>query len=160
MDQNPPSYFDLELTVNNERRSHRVPTRLRLLDFIRDVLQLTGTKEVCGEGECGACSVILDGKIVNSCLIFACETHGSSITTIEGLAVNGELTDLQKAFISEHSVQCGYCIPGMIMVGEEILRGSDHPDRDEIKTGLSGNICRCTGYHKIVDAIEKVGKES
>lgn len=150
-----PEIFELTLTVNGEKITRRVPTHLRLLDFLRDDLRLTGAKEVCGEGECGACTVIMDGKTVNSCLILAVEAHGSEITTIEGYTPSEKLTELQQAFIDHHSVQCGYCIPGMILSGEQIRHHCQNPDRDEVKSGLAGNICRCTGYHKIIDAVEK-----
>ncbi len=150
--------FDLSVTVNGTPVKRTVPTHLRLLDFLRDELRLTGTKEVCGEGECGACSVFLDGKLVNSCLILAVEAHNAEITTIEGLATGKKLTRLQQAFIDHHSVQCGYCIPGMVLAGENLLRGNPQPDRDAIRAALAGNICRCTGYQKIIDAVETVGK--
>ncbi len=153
-------YFDLQLTVNGQSISRKIPTHLRLLDFLRDELHLTGTKEVCGEGECGACTVILDGVTVDSCLIFAVEAQGSRVTTIEGLGEKDHLTDLQQAFIDTHAVQCGYCIPGMILTGEQILRNRKQPSREEIKADLSGNICRCTGYQKIVDAIELAGRKT
>ncbi|NOZ07650.1 MAG: (2Fe-2S)-binding protein [FCB group bacterium] len=152
-------YFDLELTVNGTPVRRRIPTHLRLLDFLREELGLTGTKEVCGEGECGACTVLLDGLTVDACLIFAVETHGMEITTIEGLSRNGNLTPLQQAFIDHHSVQCGFCIPGMILSGEQMLRDHEQLTREEIRQDLSGNICRCTGYQKIVDAIESVSRD-
>lgn len=152
-------YFDLELTVNGKPVRRRIPTHLRLLDFIRQDLGLTGTKEVCGEGECGACTVLLDGLTVDACLILAVEAHHSELTTIEGVSRDGSLTPLQQAFIDFHSVQCGYCIPGMILSGEQILRNRKEFTREEIRRDLSGNICRCTGYQKIVDAIESVGRE-
>ena len=148
----------LKVTVNGIEYSRRIPAHIRLLDFLRNELRLTGTKEVCGEGECGACSVILDGKLVNSCLILAVETNGAEIVTIEGFSDGKSLTDLQQAFIDNHSVQCGYCIPGMIVSGGQFLKESENPARPEIAEGLSGNLCRCTGYHKIIDAIEKVGQ--
>ena len=149
-----PHTFKLEVTINGELIQREVPTHLRLLDFLRDDLRLTGTKEVCGEGECGACTVILNGQTVNSCLILAVEAHGAYVITIEGLADTQELTAMQKSFEDHHAVQCGYCIPGMVLTGEKLLERNPHPTRDEIKYELSGNICRCTGYHKIVDAIE------
>lgn len=152
-----PEHFLLELTVNSQKIQREVVTHLRLLDFLRDELNLTGSKEVCGEGECGACTIIMDGKTVNSCLILAVEAHESDIITIEGLADIEELTQLQQSFEAHHAVQCGYCIPGMVLSGEKLLERKVHPTRDEIKYELSGNICRCTGYHKIVDAIERAG---
>jgi len=150
-----PEMFKLSVSVNGKPIEREVVTHLRLLDFLRDDLGLTGTKEVCGEGECGACTIILNGKTVNSCLILAVETHRQEIITIEGLADTRELTELQQAFEDHHAVQCGYCIPGMVLTGEKLLERNPHPSRDNIKYELSGNICRCTGYHKIVDAIEK-----
>lgn len=153
-----PVLFDLELIVNGLLIRKKVFTHVRLLDFLRDELKLTGCKEVCAEGECGACTVLIDGKAVNSCLILAVETHGSAIKTIEGLEKDGELAPLQQAFIDFHSVQCGYCIPGMIMTGTQILKENPDPNRTQIKEDLSGNICRCTGYQKIIDAIEHTGK--
>ena len=149
-----PHTFQLEVTVNGEPVKCEIQTHLRLLDFLRENLGLTGSKEVCGEGECGACTVILNGQTVNSCLILAVEVHGTFIITIEGLADTQELTEMQKSFENYHAVQCGYCIPGMVLTGEKLLERNPHPSREEIKYELSGNICRCTGYHKIVDAIE------
>ncbi|MFQ6613736.1 MAG: (2Fe-2S)-binding protein [Fidelibacterota bacterium] len=145
--------YTITVSVNGKTLHRAVPSTLRLIDFLRDELHLTGTKESCGEGECGACTVLMDEKPVTSCLILAVETDGHAITTIEGLAPGQDLTDLQEAFIQDHAVQCGYCIPGMVLVGTKIRQ--DHPDanRREIRRLLSGNICRCTGYAKIVDAI-------
>ncbi len=147
--------FQLSLTVNGKSVDREIVTHLRLLDFLRDELLLTGAKEVCGAGECGACTIIMDGQTVNSCLILAVEAHNRNIVTIEGLRDTTELTDLQQSFEHQHAVQCGYCIPGMVLTGEKLLERNSYPTRDEIKYELSGNICRCTGYHKIVDAIEK-----
>ncbi|MBT4034438.1 MAG: (2Fe-2S)-binding protein [Candidatus Marinimicrobia bacterium] len=152
-----PHTFQLEVTINGELVKREIPTHLRLLDFLREDLGLTGSKEVCGEGECGACTVILNGQTVNSCLILAVEVHGAFIITIEGLADTQELSAMQKSFEDHHAVQCGFCIPGMVLTGEKLLERNPHPSRDEIKYELSGNICRCTGYHKIVDAIENAG---
>jgi carbon-monoxide dehydrogenase small subunit len=157
LNHDKPHAFKLSLTINGHLVEREIPTHLRLIDLLRDDLRLTGTKEVCGEGECGACTVILDGQTVNSCLILAVETHGRNITTIEGLADIGDLTQLQKSFEDQHAVQCGYCIPGMVLTGDKLLERNPHPSRDEVKYELSGNICRCTGYHKIVDAIESAG---
>lgn len=148
---------DFQVTVNGINYQKQIPTHLRLLDFLRNELRLTGTKEVCGAGECGACSIIMDGKVVNSCLILAVEADGSEIITIEGISPDKSLTGLQEAFIARHSVQCGYCIPGMIVAGEQFLQDTEHPDRKQIAEGLSGNLCRCTGYHKIIDAVEQTG---
>jgi carbon-monoxide dehydrogenase small subunit len=156
---NSDGYFELEVTINGMEIRRTVPTNRRLLDFIRDDLRLTGTKEVCGEGECGACTVILDGKLVNACLILTVEAHESEVVTIEGIAGDDRLTPLQQAFIDEHAVQCGYCIPGMIVAGYDLLQRNPHPRREDIKRWLAGNICRCTGYQKIIDAIETAGRE-
>lgn len=154
LNHSKPERFNLSLTINGKLVERKITTHLRLLDFLRDELRLTGTKEVCGEGECGACTIILDGQTVNSCLILAVEVHDRNITTIEGLADIGDLTQLQQSFEDQHAVQCGYCIPGMVLTGDKLLERNPHPSRDEVKYELSGNICRCTGYHKIVDAIE------
>ncbi len=149
-----PDLFDLELTVNGKFVHQRIPTELMLVDFLREWLDLTGTKEVCSEGECGACTVQINGSTVDSCLIFAVETQGAEINTIEGIALGGTLSRLQQAFIDHHSVQCGYCIPGMILSGDQILNENPHPSREEVISAFAGNICRCTGYHKILDAVE------
>jgi len=152
-----PVLFDLDVRVNGVRHRCRIPTHLRLVDFLRENLRLTGTKEVCGEGECGACTVILDGKTVNSCLILAVETHGLEITTIEGFTAGETFPELQQAFLNHHAVQCGYCSPGMVLSAAQLLRDSRHPTREQVKEGLAGNICRCTGYQKIVAAVESAG---
>lgn len=148
-----PTTLDIELIVNDKRITHSIPTHLRLLDFLRNELNLTGAKEVCAEGECGACTVIMDGKIVNSCLVLAVEANGAEITTIEGVGKENELSELQQAFVNYHSVQCGYCIPGMILAGEQLLKDNPNATEEEVKQGIAGNICRCTGYTKIIDAI-------
>lgn len=126
----------------------------RLLDVLRQDLELTGTKEGCGEGECGACSVLLGGQVVNSCLVPACQVDGCSITTAEGLASEAELSPLQQAFVQCGAAQCGICTPGMLVAAEALLRQHSHPNRLEIREAIAGNLCRCTGYQKIVDAIE------
>ncbi|MFQ6608863.1 MAG: (2Fe-2S)-binding protein [Fidelibacterota bacterium] len=148
-----PEHYNISLTVNGETIARKIPSHLRLLEFLRVDLGLTGTKEVCSEGECGACTVIMNGKVVNSCLIFAVEAEGAIVTTIEGLSNDNSLTKLQQAFIEHHSVQCGYCIPGMVLMGEQILKEHSSLNRETIKNELAGNLCRCTGYHKIIDAI-------
>jgi carbon-monoxide dehydrogenase small subunit len=127
---------------------------MRLLDFLRDELGLTGTKEGCGEGECGACTVIIDGKAVNSCLVLLPEIDGSEVTTIEGLSKDGELDTIQKAFVDEGAVQCGFCTPGMIMSAKALLDRNDSPSDEEIMEAIEGNLCRCTGYYKIIQAIK------
>jgi aerobic carbon-monoxide dehydrogenase small subunit len=155
-----PNVLDIELTVNNTIIAKSILTHLRLLDFLRDELNLTGAKEVCAEGECGACTVIMDGKIVNSCLVLAVEANCSEITTIEGIGKENELSELQQAFVDYHSVQCGYCIPGMILSGEQLLKDNPNATENEIKQGISGNICRCTGYTKIIDAVSSLTAET
>jgi carbon-monoxide dehydrogenase small subunit len=151
-----PTDLNIELKVNDKHISKSIPTHLRLLDFLRDGLNLTGAKEVCAEGECGACTVIMDSKIVNSCLVLAVEADGSEITTIEGIGKDEGLSELQQAFVDYHSVQCGYCIPGMILSGEQLLKDNPNATETEVKEGISGNICRCTGYTKIIDAVSSL----
>lgn len=144
-----------ELTVNGIRHSVDAPAHISLLHFLRDVLHLTGTKEGCNVGECGACSVLLDGKLVNSCLILAAQANGRDIVTIEGIhAQDGGPNDLQQVFIEYGAVQCGYCTPGMVLAGEALLKNNPNPTRIEIREAIAGNLCRCTGYQQIVDAIE------
>jgi len=143
----------ITFTLNDETLTMDVKEEIRLLDFLRDELGLTGTKEGCGEGECGACTVIIDGKAVNSCLVLLPEIDGSEITTIEGLSKNGELDPIQKAFIDEGAVQCGFCTPGMIMSTKALLDRKVNPSDEEIMEAIEGNLCRCTGYYKILQAI-------
>lgn len=143
----------ITFTLNDETLTMDVKEDIRLLDFLRDELGLTGTKEGCGEGECGACTVIIDGKAVNSCLVLLPEIDGSEITTIEGLSKNGELDPIQKAFIDEGAVQCGFCTPGMIMSTKGLLDRKVNPSDEEIMEAIEGNLCRCTGYYKILQAI-------
>jgi len=143
----------ITFTLNDETLAMDVKEDIRLLDFLRDELGLTGTKEGCGEGECGACTVIIDGKAVNSCLVLLPEIDGSEITTIEGLSKNGELDPIQKAFIDEGAVQCGFCTPGMIMSTKALLDRKVNPSDEEIMEAIEGNLCRCTGYYKILQAI-------
>jgi carbon-monoxide dehydrogenase small subunit len=127
----------------------------RLLDVLREDLLLTGSKEGCGEGECGACSVIIDGEVINSCLVPVCQTEGADITTVEGLARDSRLDPLQQAFLECGGAQCGICTPGMLIAARSLLDANPHPSREEIKEGIAGNLCRCTGYVKIIDAIEQ-----
>lgn len=150
--------FDLDLSVNGVRVKRTVATTRRLLDFLREDLRLTGAKEVCEEGECGACTVLLNGESVNSCLVLAVEAHGGEVVTVEGVASDPRYTPLIEAFQSEHAVQCGYCIPGMVMAGVQVLQDHPHPSKQDAAQGLAGNTCRCTGYHKIVQAIARAGE--
>jgi len=147
----------LELTVNGMTRTAEVFPMARLLDVLREDLGLTGTKEGCGEGECGACSVLMDGELVNSCLVPAVQAQGARITTIEGLARDGALDVLQRTFLACNGAQCGFCTPGMVLAAEDLLRRCPHPGEAEIRAGLAGNICRCTGYVKIVEAVQAAG---
>ncbi len=152
----------IQFTINQEAVSLEVEPHWTLLRVIRDVLGLTGTKEGCGEGDCGACTVLVDGKAVNACLILAVDTHGQSITTIEGLARNGQLHPLQEAFIDHGAIQCGFCTPGMILSAKALLDTNPQPSEEEIRFAIAGNLCRCTGYAKIVTAIQAAamsGKE-
>jgi CO/xanthine dehydrogenase Mo-binding subunit/aerobic-type carbon monoxide dehydrogenase small subunit (CoxS/CutS family) len=146
--------FKIDLEVNNRKVSRETEPHKRLLDFLRDDLNLTGTKEGCGAGECGTCSVFVDGKLVKSCLMPVAKAAGAKIETIEGLAIPGSLTTMQKAFHKTGASQCGYCIPGMVMAATSALRENPQADIEEIKERLGGNICRCTGYTKIFEAVE------
>lgn len=143
----------ITVSVNGKEYTREVVESRTLLHFLREDLSLTGTKEGCGAGECGACTVILDGQAVNSCLILAAETDGSTIETIEGEAKNGKLSRMQEAFHNHHAVQCGFCTPGMIMTIKDLLRRKPKPSRDEIIDGIEGNFCRCTGYEQIIEAV-------
>ena len=148
---------ELTFTLNGEAIRADVDPQWTLLYLLREVLELTGTKEGCGYGECGACTVIIDGQAVNSCLYPVMEAEGKTITTIEGLASkDGQLHPLQTAFINEGAVQCGFCTPGMIMSAKALLDTKDKPTEEEIKDAVAGNLCRCTGYVKIIDAIKTV----
>jgi carbon-monoxide dehydrogenase small subunit len=144
----------IRFTVNLSQRDIEVPPMRRLLDVLRTDLGLTGTKEGCGEGECGACSVILDGEVINSCLVPVCQVQGSRILTVEGLAKDGRLDPLQQAFLECGGAQCGICTPGMLIAARALLDRSSKPGREQIKEAIAGNLCRCTGYIKIIDAIE------
>jgi aerobic-type carbon monoxide dehydrogenase small subunit (CoxS/CutS family) len=145
----------IEFTLNGSPASVEAPARISLLTLLREVLGLTGTKEGCGIGECGACTILLDDRPVNSCLILAPQVSGRKVTTIEGIrGPDGGPNDLQQAFIDYGAVQCGFCIPGMVLSGEALLATNPRPSRKEIRTAIAGNLCRCTGYQQIVDAIQ------
>ena len=144
----------MKLTVNGKEHELEVHPLARLLDLLRDTLGLTGTKEGCGKGECGACTVIMDGKTVDSCLVLAWQADGKEILTIEGMGTPDSLHPIQEAFIRNGAVQCGYCIPGMVLSTKALLDDNPHPTEPEIRQAISGNLCRCTGYQKIVDAIQ------
>jgi carbon-monoxide dehydrogenase small subunit len=147
------------MTLNGEEVTIEVRPDALLVDVLRDQLELTGTKEACGEGECGACTVLLDGEPVTSCLVPALKAQGREVMTVEGLASGGELHLLQKAFIEHGAVQCGYCTPGMLMSAKALLDRNPHPTEGEIRQAISGNLCRCTGYVKIVEAIEAASED-
>lgn len=144
----------MTLTVNGKSYEVVIEPRQSLLQVLREELHLTGTKEGCSEGECGACTVFLDGKPVDSCLIFGLEANGRDVVTIEGLASEGALHPLQQAFVEHGGAQCGFCTPGMILAAKALLEANPHPTEEEIRWGIAGNLCRCTGYVKIVEAIK------
>ena len=148
----------ITLTVNGERQTSEVEPRLLLVHYLRDVLGLTGTHVGCETSLCGACTVRLNGDAVKSCTLLAVQADGGEVTTIEGLAKNGELHALQDGFWEEHGLQCGYCTPGMIMAAADLLERNPDPSEDEIRHGLAGNLCRCTGYHNIVKAVLHAAK--
>ncbi len=144
----------IELTINGMKRKVETTHSTRLLDLLRDDLHLIGTKEGCGKGECGACTVIMNGELIASCLVLAPQADGAVITTIEGVGDDKCLDSVQEAFIETGAVQCGFCTPGMILAVKKLLEENPHPNEEEIKRGISGNLCRCTGYQKIFDAIK------
>jgi carbon-monoxide dehydrogenase small subunit len=151
----------LQLKVNGQKVAAEVEPAKLLLDFLRDDLGLTGTKEGCGTGDCGACTVHMDGKPVHSCLTLALEANGAEVTTVEGLAPDGGLHPVQAAIVEYGGTQCGFCIPGFVMMASAFLKEHPHPSEDELRMGIAGNLCRCTGYDKIVRALQAVseGKE-
>ena len=145
---------EIDLTVNGESYSIFIDTREILLDTLRYRLGFTGPKEGCGNGNCGSCTVVLNGVTVNSCLTFAAEAHGGAVTTVEGVGVGGQLHPVQQAFIENAALQCGFCTPGFIISAKALLERDPHPTEAEIRLALSGNLCRCTGYDKIVRAVQ------
>ncbi len=148
----------IQLTVNGEQVEAAVDPNRTLLDFLREDQRLTGAKHGCGLGDCGACTVILDGKPVNSCLVLAVQANGREVVTIEGLAENGRLHPIQQAFVDKGAIQCGFCTPGMILSSKALLDENPRPTETEIRTSISGNLCRCTGYQKIVEAVQEAAK--
>lgn len=148
----------ISLKVNGKKRGVNAPPMRRLLDVLREDLALTGTKEGCGEGECGACAVLLDGEMVNSCLVPVCQADGAKIVTVEGLAGKRALHPVQDAFWEHGGAQCGVCTPGMLIASADLLAKNPRPDEAEIREGLAGNLCRCTGYVKIVESVQAAAK--
>jgi carbon-monoxide dehydrogenase small subunit len=144
----------ISITVNGKVRKGQVEPRLLLVHFLREHLNLTGAHVGCDTSQCGACTVLIDGRSAKSCTVFAVQADGSEVTTIEGLARDGELHPLQEGFWEEHGLQCGYCTPGMIMAAADLLARNPNPSDEEIRHGLEGNLCRCTGYHNIVEAVK------
>jgi len=153
------STHTITVTVNGEKYTREVEARLLLVHFIRETLGLTGTHIGCDTTSCGACTVSLDGEPVKSCTVFAVQADGGEVVTIEGLAKNGNLHPLQQGFWEKHGLQCGYCTPGMIMSARGLLKKNQNPSEEEIRHGISGNLCRCTGYNKIVQAIQYAAEQ-
>lgn len=151
--------YDLKCTVNGKKVEKTIPSDMMLLTFLREELGLTGTKEGCGGGECGACTVLVDGENANSCIFPAIQADGKEILTIEGVEADGELSKIQKSFLEHGAVQCGFCTPGMVMSAKALLMKNPHPTEEEIRRAMSGNLCRCTGYQAIVNAIQSVNGE-
>jgi len=151
--------FPIDLKVNGQRYSVDVPAHRTLLDFLRDDLGLTGTKECCVVGECGACTVVVDGRTVNSCLMLAVEADGCEVLTVEGLAVDGRLSPLQNAFLDHGSAQCGFCTPGQLMSAHALLHENPHPTADDVHEALAGNLCRCGCYEQITEAVLAAAEE-
>ena len=149
----------IELTVNGQHKQVDIPPMKRLLDVVREDLRLTGTKEGCGEGECGACAVLMNGELVNSCLVPALQAHGASLCTIEGVATEERLHPIQQCFLREGGAQCGICTPGMILATHALLERHPRPTLDQIREGLAGNLCRCTGYMRIFAAVEQCARQ-
>ena len=149
----------INVTINGRRFAEDVEPRQLLPHFLREQIGLTGTHVGCVIGECGACTLLLDGKLVKSCLLFAVQVDGKEITTIEGLAKNGELDPVQEAFVEKYGFQCGYCTPGMIMAAHALLQDNSDPSEEDIRRGLAGNLCMCTGYAQIIDSVKEAAKK-
>jgi carbon-monoxide dehydrogenase small subunit len=145
--------IDISVTVNGERVDARVEPRTHLIDFLREHLDLTGSHAGCEHGVCGACSILVDGQMVRGCLMLAVQADGAAVQTIEGLTESGAIAALQEAFVAHNALQCGFCTPGMLVAASELLRANPDPSREEIREGISGNYCRCTGYQAIVEAV-------
>jgi carbon-monoxide dehydrogenase small subunit len=154
------SVHTIQITVNGELEQADVPSNRTLLQLLRDQFALTGTKNGCSAGECGACTVILDGEAVNSCMVLAVECDGAQVTTIEGLSKNGRLDPIQQAMIDQGGVQCGFCTPGIILSARALLNRNPTPTDFEIRDALSGNLCRCTGYRSIINAVKQAAQQS
>ena len=151
--------ISINFTINGEKKQLEIPAGMTALELIRDRLELKGTKEGCGIGECGACTIIVDGRAVNACLMFAAQLDGRDISTVESLDQSGQLHPIQEAFAEQHAVQCGFCTPGLLMSTRALLSEQSNPDRSEIVKAISGNLCRCTGYHSIIAAVENAAKK-
>ena len=151
-------FHHIAMTLNGEDIDARVDARKTLVDFLRDDVGLTGSHVGCEHGACGACTVRVDGAVVRGCLLLAAQCDGARVETIEGISDTDEIADLQRAFIERNALQCGYCTPGMLLTAQELLAGGGVPTREQIRAHLSGNYCRCTGYHAIVDAVEAVAQ--
>ncbi|NLJ61364.1 MAG: (2Fe-2S)-binding protein [Firmicutes bacterium] len=151
---------NIEITVNGKLVKARVSSHMRLLDFLREELDLIGAKEGCGKGECGACTVLVDSKPVNSCLMLAVEANGREVLTVEGLSEGDSLDPIQQSIVDNSALQCGYCTPGIVMSAKGLLLRNPSPTRDEVVEAISGNLCRCTGYARVIDAIMQVSVSS
>jgi carbon-monoxide dehydrogenase small subunit len=154
-----PMLTTIQVTVNGKSYTNEVEARTLLVHYLRDTLQLTGTHVGCDTSNCGACTILLDGKAIKSCTLLAAQADGSEITTIEGMSQNGEMHPLQEGFREEHGLQCGFCTPGMIMTAADLLSHNSNPSEQEIREALEGNFCRCTGYHNIVKSIQYAAKK-
>ena len=146
--------ISINFTINGEKKELDIPAGITALELIRDRLELKGAKEGCGIGECGACTIMVDGRAVNACLMFAARLDGCEVFTVEGLSQGGDLHPIQQAFAEKHAVQCGFCTPGLMMSTRALLAEEPKPDRNEIIKAISGNLCRCTGYHSIIEAVD------
>ena len=149
----------IQFTINGEKKQLDIPAGITALELIRDRLELKGTKEGCGIGECGACTIVVDGRAVNACLMFAAQLDGREVLTVEGLDQTGDLHPIQAAFAEKHAVQCGFCTPGLLMSTTALLAQHPRPSRSEIVKAISGNLCRCTGYHSILEAVEAAAEK-